>query len=57
MHAMTALKRIAVALVIAFIVVVFGLFAINFYHRSTAGSDPGAKPPVIYERTDRPSRA
>lgn len=54
---MTALKRIAVALVIAFIVVVFGLFAINFYRRSTAGSDPGAKPPVIYERTDRPSRA
>lgn len=54
---MITLKRIAIALVIAFVVVAFGLFAFNFYRRSTSGDDPGAKPPVIYERTDRPSRA
>ena len=54
---MIILKRIAVALVVAFIAVVFGLFAYNFYLRSTASDDPAAKPPVIYERSNRPSRA
>lgn len=54
---MTVLKRIAVALLIAFIAMVFGLFAFNFYRRSAAGNEPGANPPVIYERSDRPSRA
>jgi hypothetical protein len=53
---MTVLKRIAIALVIVFVVAVFGLFAFNFY-RQTFGDDPGARPPVIYERSDRPSRA
>jgi preprotein translocase subunit SecG len=57
LHSMTVLKRVAIVLVIVFIVAVFGLFAFNFYIRSTAGDDPGAKPPVIYERSDRPSRA
>jgi hypothetical protein len=50
------LKRIAVALVLAFVVIVFGLFAFNFYRQYTSGDDPAAKPPVIYERTGRPSR-
>ena len=54
---MTVLKRIAVVIVIAFVVAVFGLFAFNFYRQYTSGDDPGAKPPVIYERSDRPSRA
>lgn len=54
---MILLKRAFVALVIAFIAAVFGLFAYNFYLRSTAGDDPAAKPPVIYERSGRPSRA
>jgi hypothetical protein len=51
------LKRFAVLVVILFIVVVFGLFAFNFYRRTTAGAGPDAPPPVIYERSDRPSRA
>lgn len=54
---MTVLKRAAVAVVVALVVAVFGLFAFNVYLRSTAGNDPDAKPPVIYERSDRPSRA
>jgi len=54
---MRILKRMAVIVVVAFIMVVFGLFAFNFYRRSTAGNEPGAEPPVIYERSDRPSRA
>ena len=52
---MIVLKRIAVAVVVVFIVVVFGLSAYNVYQRFTAGSDP--PPPVIYERSGRPSRA
>lgn len=52
---MIILKRAAVALVVAFVAVVFGLFAYNFYLRFTAGD--GEPPPVIYERSDRPSRA
>ena len=52
---MIVLKRIVIGLVVAFIAVVFGLFAYNFYLRVTAGDDPA--PPVIYERSNRPSRA
>ena len=51
---MIILKRIVVTVIVAFIVAVFGLFAWNFYQRYTAGEQP---PPVIYERSDRPSRA
>ena len=51
---MTVLTRIAVAAVLVFVGVVFGLFAWNFYQRYTAGDQP---PPVIFERSDRPSRA
>jgi TRAP-type C4-dicarboxylate transport system permease small subunit len=51
---MIVLKRIAIALAVAFVAAVFGLFAWNFYLRYTTGDQP---PPVIYERSDRPSRA
>ncbi len=51
------LKRIAVALVVVFVVVVFGLFAFNFYRRSIVVDEPASRPPVIFERTDTPSRA
>jgi hypothetical protein len=54
--AMSVLKRVVIVLVITFVVAVFGLFAFNFY-RQTFGDDPGARPPVIYERSDRPARA
>ncbi|MEH2512137.1 putative negative regulator of RcsB-dependent stress response [Nitrobacteraceae bacterium AZCC 1564] len=49
-------KRLVVAVVILFVITVFGLFAFNFYRHYTAG-EPDARPPVIYERSDRPSRA
>lgn len=51
---MIILKRIALAAILVAIVAVFGLFAWNFYQRYTASDQP---PPVIYERSDRPSRA
>ena len=51
------LKRIAVLAVILFVVTVFGLFALNFYRRSIAVDEPAEKPPVIFQRTDSPSRA
>ena len=51
---MIILKRIAVIVLVAFVAAVFGLFAWNFYQRYTAGDQP---PPVIYERSGRPSRA
>ena len=51
------LKRFAVLAVILFVVTVFGLFALNFYRRSVAVDEPAAKPPVIFQRTDTPSRA
>jgi hypothetical protein len=50
-------KRLVVAVVMVFIIVVFGLFAFNFYRHYTAGDGPDARPPVIFERPDRPSRA
>ncbi|MBB5052760.1 hypothetical protein HNQ36_002734 [Afipia massiliensis] len=52
--AMIVLKRIAVVAVVVFIVVAVGLSAYNVYLRLTAGDGP---PPIIYERSDRPSRA
>lgn len=51
------LKRVGVVTVILFVVTVFGLFAFNFYRRSVAVDEPAAKPPVIFQRTDSPSRA
>ncbi|MDZ4369603.1 MAG: hypothetical protein U0987_21665 [Afipia sp.] len=48
------LKRIAVVAVVVFIAVAVGLSAYNVYLRLTAGDGP---PPIIYERSDRPSRA
>ncbi|HEY0220347.1 MAG TPA: hypothetical protein VGC26_11385 [Afipia sp.] len=50
---MTVVRRIALLLVVAFIAVVFGTFAINYYHARKAASEP---PPIIFERTDRPSK-
>lgn len=37
---MIVLKRIVIGLVVAFIAVVFGLFAYNFYLRFTAATTP-----------------
>jgi hypothetical protein len=51
---MIAARRIALAAVVGFILIVFGLFAFNFYRRTVG---PDASPPVIFERTDRPARA
>lgn len=48
------LIRIAIALIVCFVVVVFGLFALNYYRRAMGIEEA---PPVIFERTDRPSRA
>ncbi len=50
---MSVVRRIAVLLLVAFIAVVFGTFALNYYRAWKAASEP---PPVIFERTDRPSR-
>lgn len=50
-------KRFVVAVVMVFVIVVFGLFAFNFYRHYTSGDGPDARPPVIFERSDRPSRA
>ena len=50
-------KRIAVFVVILFVLTVFGLFAFNFYRRAVATDEPAEKPPVIFQRTDTPSRA
>lgn len=54
---MIFLRRLVISAVLLFVIAVLGLFAFNFYRQSTSGDDPAAKPPVIYERTDRPSRA
>lgn len=54
---MILLKRLVISAVLIFVVAVFGLFAFNFYRQYTSGSDPAGRPPVIYERSDRPSRA
>ncbi len=57
-HVVEVFKRVVVAVVIVFVITVFGLFAFNFYrHYTSAGDGPDARPPVIYERSDRPSRA
>ena len=49
------LKRVFIGLVIAFFAIVFSLFVYHYYLRLTLGDDPA--PPVIYERSNRPSRA
>jgi len=54
---MRLVRRIALIVLIAFIAAVFCLFAYNFYRRATMDNAPDAEPPVIYERSDRPSRA
>ena len=54
---MTTIKRIGVLLAIVVVVVVFGTFAFRFYRNHNAASDPDRQPEIIFERTDRPSRA
>ncbi|HEY0233587.1 MAG TPA: hypothetical protein VGC86_00815 [Afipia sp.] len=51
---MAAVKHITLVLLIAFIAVVFGTFAVNYYRARKAAGEP---PPIIFERTDRPSKA
>lgn len=51
------IKRISVAVVLLFVAVVFGLFAFNFYRNFVGSKGSDQPPPVIFERTDRPSRA
>lgn len=50
---MRSIWRIALVAVIAFVVAVFGAFAINYYRAWKAAGEP---PQIIFERTDRPSR-
>ena len=50
---MTVLRSIALALVIVFVAVVFGTFAINYYRAQKAASEP---PAIIFERAGRPAR-
>ena len=52
-----AFKRIVVAVILLFVAVVFGLFAFNFYRNYVGSEGLDRAPPVIFERTDRPSRA
>jgi hypothetical protein len=48
-------KRALIVAVLAFIVFVFGSFAVNFYRNYQAGDGP--QPGIIFERSDRPPRA
>lgn len=47
-------KRALILAVLAFIVFVFGTFAVNFYRNYQSG-DP-VSPGIIFERSDRPPR-
>lgn len=51
---MFIVKRVALLLLMAFIAVVFGTFALNYYRAWKAGNEP---PAIIFERDGRPSRA
>ncbi len=53
---MTLVKRIALLLLSAFILVVFATFAINVYRNYKAASEPETPPGIIFERSDRPAR-
>lgn len=48
-------RRALIVAVMAFIVFVFGAFAVNFYRNYQAGDGP--QPGIIFERSDRPPRA
>lgn len=56
-HSRTAMvaKRALILALLAFILFVFGTFAVNFYRNYQSG-DP-AEPGIIFERSDRPPRA
>lgn len=47
-------KRMLIVAVMAFIVFVFGTFAVNFYRNYQSGDGP--QPGIIFERSDRPPR-
>lgn len=51
---MTVARRALILMVLAFILFVFGTFAVNFYRNYWSG-DP-AQPGIIFERSNRPSR-
>jgi hypothetical protein len=51
---MIVARRALVLAVLAFILFVFGTFAVNFYRNYQSGDPAG--PGIIFERTDRPSR-
>ena len=50
----TVFKRAFIIAVVAFVVFVFGTFAVNFYRNYQAGDAP--QPGIIFERTDRPPK-
>lgn len=47
-------KRVFVGLAVTFTVLVFALFAWNFYRNWANAPDPDARPGIIFERQDRP---
>jgi hypothetical protein len=51
---MMVARRTLILAVLAFVLFVFGTFAVNFYRNSQSG-DP-VNPGTIFERSDRPSR-
>ncbi len=50
---MPSIKRVALFVVVAFIAVVLGAIAINYYRAQKAASE---SPQIIFERADRPSK-
>ena len=50
---MRLLGRLSLIVVMIFVAVVFGAFALNYYRAWRAGHEP---PAIIFERSDRPSR-
>jgi hypothetical protein len=48
-------KRIVLGLAVVVIATILIVFALQFYRHLTGGSDN--QPGIIFERTDRPSRA
>lgn len=51
---MRLLRHLALIVVVVFVAVVFGAFALNYYRAWRAGNEP---PAIIFERSDRPSKA
>lgn len=49
-----AVKQVLVGIAVTFTVLVFALFAWNFYRNWVNAPDPGVTPGIIFERQDRP---